>query len=96
MTTITIGEGAIVSIFSMVLIFIILLLLAYVIALLKKIPGVQEPVQQVVQSEQPTQRVTAVQESDEEERMVAMLVASCLAKEQYKNDVQVISCERIK
>lgn len=88
-------DAGIVSIFSMLIVFSILILLAFIISMMKYLPGKEEKKATpaaVVNAPAPQ----AVQTNDEEERMVAMLIASCLAKEEFKGDVQVTSCERVK
>ncbi|NLJ70172.1 MAG: hypothetical protein GX328_01735 [Clostridiaceae bacterium] len=92
------GEGVVVSLFSMLIVFLLLLLLSIIITLLKYIPFKND----VASAEKPisagAENNTVVSSSvaDEEERMVAMLVASCLAKDEIDGDVKVVSVERTK
>lgn len=92
------GEGVVVSLFSMLIVFLLLLLLSIIITLLKFVPFkntdevTNKPVMANVQNHVGTTSSTG----DEEERMVAMLVASCLAKDEIKGDVKVVSVERTK
>ena len=85
-------DGVVVSVFSMAIVFVLLLLLAGIISLLRFLPGKEENKKAV-----PAKVSSAVANADDtEERMVAMLIASCMAKESYKGDVRVVSCERVK
>ncbi|HHU54120.1 MAG TPA: hypothetical protein GXZ43_08665 [Clostridiaceae bacterium] len=92
------GDGIIVSIFSMLIVFLILLLLTIIVMLLKYIPFKDtektnaKPVPVAAQND----AVTSLSAADEEERMVAMLAASCLAKDEIDGDVRVVSVERTK
>ncbi|NLM18675.1 MAG: hypothetical protein GX217_01465 [Clostridiaceae bacterium] len=92
------GEGVLVSLFSMVIVFLLLLLLSIIITLLKFIPfkntekNTKKPVAVGAQNHVDTTS-SAV---DDEERMVAMLVASCLAKDEIAGDIKVVSVERTK
>lgn len=83
-------HGVTVSIFSILFVFALLFILSLCIGFLRFLPQKKE-----VQSA-PKAPVPAALEDDEEERMVAMLIASCLSKETWKGDVRVVSCERVK
>ncbi|HHT24995.1 MAG TPA: hypothetical protein GXZ76_05710 [Clostridiaceae bacterium] len=94
----SIGEGVIVSLFSMLIVFLLLLLLSIIITLLKFIPfqdrdkNAKKPVAAGAQNH----AVAISSTEDEEERLVAMLTASCLAKNEIDGDVKVVSVERTK
>lgn len=84
-------DGVSVSIFSMLIVILILMLLAFIISFLRYLPAKGEE-----KVKKPATAQKQVVTSDQEERMVAMLVASCVAKEQIKQDVRIISVERTK
>ena len=93
-------DGIPVSIFSMLIVFIILMLLAVIISLLKYLPN--KKYEAAKKSEAVKVPATAAaggvsdSDSDEEERLVAMLTASCIAQGACQGDVRIISIERIK
>jgi len=79
------------SLFAILVVFIILILLQMVIYAFKFLPkelNGQKAAAPVVAS-------APMEENDEEERMVAMLTASILAKEEYAGNVKVKSIKRI-
>lgn len=97
-------EGVGVSIGSMLIVFLILVLLAMVISLFRFLPADKEEARK--KKVKPSAGPAGLKASgssaasgagnDDEERMVAMLTAACLAKEAYKGHVRIVSCERVK
>ena len=87
------SDGIVMSIFAMLVVFIILVLLQLIIYSFKFLPKDLNGKNKAV--------VTApaatpfLQDNDEEERMVAMLTASALAKEEYQGNVKIKSIKRI-
>lgn len=93
----SIGEGIIVSLFSMLIVFLILLLLSVIFALLKYIPFKDKEQNSKKPVAAGAHNQTQISPADDaEERMVAMLVASCLAKDEINGDIRVVSVERTK
>ncbi len=84
------SEGVTISIFAMLVVFIILIMLSLILSAFKYLP--KDPVKA------PKKVVTnnaLLNDNDEEERMVAMLTASALAKENYAGNVKIKSIKRI-
>ena len=84
------SDGITMSIFAMLVVFLILILLQLIIYSFKFLP--QDLGQK--KSAAPSAAPAAV-ENDEEERMVAMLTAAALAKEEYQGNVKIKSIKRI-
>ena len=92
MNTFSILDGIPLALLSMLIVFVILVLLAVIISLLKLLPSRTEE-----GIDKPKLAVASPQLADDaEEELVAMLAASCLAKEELKGDVRIISIERTK
>lgn len=102
------ADGILISVFSILIVFSILVLLAIIISGLKLLPGDKKETAAKAQNAAKAQTKPQVSQAaaqgstvgtnpagDEEERMVAMLVASCLAKDEFAGDVRVVSCERV-
>lgn len=90
-------EGLGFSAFAVVIVFLILVLLAVLISLLRFLPSTEEDKKQNQAALRPIPAGPIGQKlADDEERMVAMLAASCIAKDEIKQDVRVISIERTK
>ncbi|HHX38195.1 MAG TPA: hypothetical protein GX717_09485, partial [Clostridiaceae bacterium] len=73
--------------------------LAVLISLLRYLPKPQADTKAKPIPAAPTPGMTTqsgLSTNDEEERMVAMLVASCVAKDNYAKDVRVVSIQRVK
>ncbi|MGI6076687.1 MAG: OadG family protein [Fastidiosipilaceae bacterium] len=98
MENFTISNGVGISLFSMLVVFLILVILAVIISLLRYLPKSKEEPKIKTPMAAPTtgDQASLASTSDEEERMVAMLVASCVAKGTYAKDVKIISVERVK
>ncbi len=95
--TFSFSEGTSVSVFSMLIVFLILLLLSFIIYFLRYLPSAENKQKNAAVKASEPQASRAVSASDDqEERMVAMLVASCIAKDEIEQDVQIISIERTK
>lgn len=110
------GDGVLVALLSMLIVFLILVLLAAIISGLQHLPGGKEETKAIgkpagasagVGASESTNTASASisaqstsplgeEDDDEEDRIVAMLVASCMAKESMRGDVRVVSCERVK
>lgn len=90
LTNFTFSDGLMLSAFAMLVVFLILLILQFIIYGFKFLPRELQvkPVGEKV--------VRTAGVSDEEEEMVAMLMAAILAKEEYKGDVRVKSIRRIR
>ncbi|NLJ95065.1 MAG: ADP-ribose pyrophosphatase [Clostridiaceae bacterium] len=87
-------DGIPISIFSMIIVFIVLILLAAILSLLKYLPSDQTKDKKNGAKQNNLTTLDTAQ--DEEERLVAMLVASCVAKETIDKDVRIVSIERTK
>lgn len=88
------ADGITMSIFAMLVVFIILVLLQFIIYAFKFLPQDLNRKSKVAETLPPSVP-TFGQDSDEEERMVAMLTASALAKEEYQGNVKIKSVKRI-
>ena len=89
LTNFSLMDGVQLSIFAMLVVFIILVLLQVIIYAFKFLPKeeqVKAPVAQPVHQET---------NLDEEDEMVAMLTAASLAKEEYNGNVRIKSIKRI-
>jgi sodium pump decarboxylase gamma subunit len=84
------SDGVTMSIFAMLVVFLILVLLQLIIYSFKFLP--QDLGQK--KSAAPSAAPAAV-ENDEEERNVAMLTPAALAKEKYQGNVKIKSIKRI-
>lgn len=86
----TFNDGVTVSIFAMLVVFIILILLSLILTAFKYLP---KEAAKLPLKAAPSR--AAMNDNDEEERMVAMLTASALAKEIYPGNVKIKSIKRI-
>ncbi len=84
------SDALFVSVFSMLIVFLILILLTAIISLLKYIPGGEEEA-----PKKPAKKAPAAAKSALDGRMIAMLTASCVAQERAKGDVRVLSCREL-
>lgn len=87
------SDGITMSIFAMLVVFIILILLQMIIYSFKFLPKDLNGKNKAAVSA--TAAAPLLQDNDEEERMVAMLTASALAKEEYQGNVKIKSIKRI-
>ena len=87
------SDGITMSIFAMLVVFLILVLLQMIIYSFKFLPQDLNGKNKAVAAAPAA--APAHQDNDEEERMVAMLTASALAKEEYQGNVKVKSIKRI-
>jgi sodium pump decarboxylase gamma subunit len=87
------SDGITMSIFAMLVVFLILVLLQMIIYAFKFLPQDLNGKNKAVAAAPAAAPVH--QDNDEEERMVAMLTASALAKEEYQGNVKVKSIKRI-
>lgn len=87
------SDGITMSIFAMLVVFLILVLLQMIIYAFKFLPQDFNGKNKAVAAAPAAAPVH--QDNDEEERMVAMLTASALAKEEYQGNVKVKSIKRI-
>jgi len=87
------SDGIVMSIFAMLVVFIILVLLQMIIYSFKFLPKDLNGKNKVAVSAPAA--APFQQENDDEERMVAMLTASALAKEEYQGNVKIKSIKRI-
>jgi len=87
------SDGITMSIFAMLVVFIILVLLQMIIYAFKFLPKDLNGKNKAAVSAPAA--APFLQENDEEERMVAMLTASALAKEEYQGNVKIKSIKRI-
>ena len=86
------SDGITMSIFAMLVVFLILVLLQMIIYSFKFLPQDLNGKNKAVAAAPAAAPVH--QDNDEEERMVAMLTASALAKEEYQGNVKVKSIKR--
>lgn len=96
MDNFNLGQGVIISLFSISIVFLILVLLSIIFMIFKYLPFSKEDNKKIPATTPSTSGSNLIAEADQEERMVAMLVASCLAKDEIKGDVCVVSIERTK
>ncbi len=82
-------HGIILSIVSIVIVFLILYLLTLSVSLLKK---TNKPVDQPVETDKPTLRLEDITDPD---MMVAALVASIDYQEEIKKDIRLVSIKEI-
>lgn len=85
-------DGIRLSIFAMLVVFLILVLLQFIIYSFKFLPrdlGLKK-------SSDPDASAPESIESQDEDEMVAMLMASILAKEEFKGNIRVKSIKRIR
>lgn len=87
------SDGITMSIFAMLVVFIILILLQMIIYSFKFLPKDLNGKNKAAVSAPAA--APLLQDNDEEERMVAMLTASALAKEEYQGNVKIKSIKRI-
>ncbi len=87
------SDGITMSIFAMLVVFIILVLLQMIIYSFKFLPKDLNGKNKTAVSAPAA--APLLQDNDEEERMVAMLTASALAKEEYQGNVKIKSIKRI-
>lgn len=87
------SDGITMSIFAMLVVFLILVFLQMIIYSFKFLPQDLNGKNKAAVSAPAA--APLLQENDEEERMVAMLTASALAKEEYQGNVKVKSIKRI-
>ena len=87
----TFNDGITVSIFAMLVVFIILILLSLILSAFKYLPKDAVKAAPI----KATASRAVINDNDEEERMVAMLTASALAKEIYPGNVKIKSIKRI-
>lgn len=84
------SDGLTVSIFAMLVVFVILILLSLILTTFKYLP--KEAKKETVKTA-PSKGTFS--DNDDEEKMVAMLTASALAKEYYAGNVKIKSIKRI-
>jgi sodium pump decarboxylase gamma subunit len=84
-------DGVQLSIFAMLVVFLILVLLQFIIYAFKYLPKEQAD----KSSGAVKKAVSEDSSAPDEEEMVAMLVASIMAKDEYKGDVVIKSVRRI-
>lgn len=96
MDNFNLGQGVIISLFSILIVFLILVLLSIIFMIFKYLPFSKETDKKTPVTAATTSGSNLTTDVDQEERMVAMLVASCLAKDEIKGDVRVVSIERTK
>lgn len=104
MDSYSILDGVGFSLFAILIVFLILILLALIISLLRYLPDSKadsqkdktRPKRAPAAAAAAGGQVIPASLGDEEERMVAMLVASCVAQESLDSNVEIISIERAK
>lgn len=89
----TVWDGILVSIFMMLVVFLILFILSVLLGSLKYL--IKPDVTPKTKDTSNLQRAKLAS-TDDEDAMVAMLVAACVAKQELKQDVRIISCKYIK
>lgn len=88
------GDALFISVFSMLIVFLILILLTAIISALKYIPGGKEEAPTKPAKKAPAAAKAAAKPALDA-RMVAMLTASCVAQERAQGDVRVLSCREL-
>lgn len=88
----TVLEGFVLSLFIILIVFLILWLLSLILSLLKYLPSAAG----TETAEKAQKDAVANGDTDQEEYMVAVLTAACVAKRTLQKDVRIISCKRIK
>lgn len=89
MDNFTLMDGVIVSIFSMSVVFIVLVLLSLVLSVFSKVITslkTEEAVEVIKE---------VIKESDEEELLVAKIIAGCLIQESGQSNIKIKSIKRV-
>lgn len=89
----TLSEGLLISLFSVIIVFILLGFIAFTIQLLKYIQ--EKPIQKKPEIEQTSQKPFELSDIKDEDMMVAALVASIAYYEETKKDVRVVSIKEL-
>lgn len=89
LTNFTFMDGLKVTLPSIIIVILILVILSFVISFFKYLPK-----DKVVEQPRKTQKLKT--KNDKEEEMVAMLMASIIAKEEFSGDIKIKSIKRIK
>lgn len=84
-------DAMIFSIVAMTIVFIVLILLTLIIAQLKRLNRSGE----CSENSQLRSQVSEMVNGNDQNRMVAILLASCIAKEKYSGDIRIVSCRKI-
>ena len=87
-------DGVIMSLFSMIIVFIILSFLAFIISLSAKFISKQTPTKTEKKSENRVNNVLT--NDDDEELLVAKIVASCHFQKRGQTNVMIKNTRRIK
>ncbi|NLC66352.1 MAG: hypothetical protein GX752_05360 [Clostridium sp.] len=88
LTNFTFLDGLKITIPSILIVFLILIVLLFIISFFKYLPK-----DKIVEK---TKKSMAINKSNDEDEMVAMLMASIVAKEDFAGDVKIKSIKRIK
>lgn len=89
----TLSEGLLISLFSVIIVFILLGFIAFTIQLLKYIQ--EKPIQKKPEIDQTSQKPFELSDIKDEDMMVAALVASIAYYEETKEDVRVVSIKEL-
>lgn len=93
-TNFSLGDGFLVSIFSISVVFVVLLMLQFLISLFSRI--VNGKSNQIVNKEAVAVATSAISEDDSEERLIAKIISGCLAQEGSGQNIVIRSIKRVK
>ena len=86
------GDGLVVSLFSMSVVFVVLLILYFTILLFSKLVGSSAPEAVLA----PAGVASNIVEDDTEEQLVAKIVSGCLAQDGSGKNIVIKSIKRVK
>ena len=90
MNNFTFTDGIVVSVFSMTLVFVILILLSFIIELISRVISKFENKSTI------ETKPEIIANDDAEEKLVAQIVASCLLQKENQGNVRIKSIIRVK
>lgn len=93
-TNFNLGDGLLVSIFSISVVFVVLLILLFLISLFSKIVGGQN--NQMTTEEVAAVSINDISEDDSEERLIAKIISGCLVQEGTGQNIVIRSIKRVK
>lgn len=95
LTNFNLMDGVELSLFAMLVVFIILVILQFIVYAFKFLPRELKEKAPDVRPVHPRHPANKDQDGADEDEMVAMLTASALAKEEFKGNVRIKSIKRI-
>ncbi len=92
------GEAVLTSIFSMIIVFLILIILAGIISLFKYLGSDEQPEKAPAKAaKKPAVAAAgAASAAGIDSRLIAMLTAASVVQEETQGDVRIISCEQVR